>query len=208
MFLADWGSANLIYVSGLLVDLLLVDDFLHGLVVLVVVELVALHLDHFGVEVEAAVGVENVASLHFVVVLLVDFVYEGDVCGLVTHFVSVLGTHVHALTRHVSANRLRLLLTLEVLGVPVILFVWSLIEIEQSSDESESQLVVVGLLIEFQVEDLLEERDEALSFFAFGAEHLWGQHVLHFLDSRELLLSVLIVLLIFLVLEEGEVAID
>jgi hypothetical protein len=47
-----------------------------------------------------------------------------------------------------------------------------------------------------------------LSFFAFGTEKLWGKHVLHFLDSRELLLLVLIVLLIFLVLKEGEVAID
>jgi hypothetical protein len=103
---------------------------------------------------------------------------------------------------------LRLLLALEVLGVPVILFVWSLIEIEEASDEGESELVVVWLLIEFQVEDLLKERDEALSFFAFGAEKLWGKHVLHFLDSRELLLLVLIVVLLFLVLEEGEVAID
>lgn len=155
--------------------------------------------------------------MHFVVVLLVDIVSEGKVAALwirlrqsflghlVAHFVSA---HVHALTRHVSAKLFRLFLTLEVLGVPVIFFVWSLIEIEQSSDESESELVVVGLLIEFQVEDLLKEWDKALSFFAFGAEHLWGQHVLHFLDSREFLLLVLIVLLIFLVLEEGEVAID
>lgn len=201
-------------------SLILVDVFLHSLVIFVVVELIALHLDHFGVKVEATFSTENFASLHFVVVLLVDIVSEGNVAGLwirlrqsflghlVAHFVSVLGAHVHALTRHVSAKLLRLFLTLEVLGVPVIFFVWSLIEIEQSSDESESELVVVGLLIEFQVEDLLKEWDKALSFFAFGAEHLWGQHVLHFLDSREFLLLVLIVLLIFLVLEEGEVAID
>lgn len=187
--------------------LLLVDDFLHGLVVHVMVELVTLHLDHFGVEVEArVVSTEAVAYSHFVIVLLT---FWAAVSGHVfAHFVSVLGAHIHALAGHVSANRLRLFLALEVLGVPVILFVWSLIEIEEASDEGESELVVVWLLIKFQVEDLLKERDEALSFFAFGTEKLWGKHVLHFLDSRELLLLVLIVVLLFLVLEEGEVAID
>lgn len=94
--------------------------------------------------------------------------------------------------------------------VPVKLLGWGLIQVQDSFDKQEPQLIVIWGIVEPKLEDILDERLEDLSLRAL-AEQFWGQDVLELLDPLELLLlqfcpfllgKLLLVLLVLVSLEE------
>jgi hypothetical protein len=76
--------------------------------------------------------------------------------------------------------------------IPVIDFVGRLVEIEKNFDEVELEFVVIWLFIESEFENLVDERDQTLSFFAVLGQLFRGDCVFNFFDmGKFLLLSLL-----------------
>ena len=100
--------------------------------------------------------------------------------------------------------------------IPVVGLGRGLVQVKDSFDKLELQLVVVWSLIEAKLEDVLDEWLEDLGFWAL-AQKLWSEDVLELFDPLELLLlllslllfaQLLIVLLVFVSLEEWKVSVD
>ena len=49
--------------------------------------------------------------------------------------------------------------------VPVVLLAWGLTEVKEFTDEHESQLLVIGLLLELKIEDVVDELEEVLTLW-------------------------------------------
>lgn len=156
-------SLLLVLVNSIRVDLNVLslikerNDLLHGLEILVVVKVVALHVSHLLVEValDSHVLVRNALDLVFLVLVV-------DASALV-HFFLV---ELDGLLRDVVLlSQLVLSAGGEHVLVPVVLLAWGLTEVKEFTDEHESQLLVIGLLLELKIEDVVDELEEVLTLW-------------------------------------------
>ena len=94
-------------------------------------------------------------------------------------------------------------------NVPVVLSAWSLIDVKEGLDQLEAELVIVWLILELEAEDLLDERQEALTFLTL-TDGCRCEGVLEVLDSGELSMFPALGFFTFIIVspEEGKVAIN